>query len=413
MLINSSLERQRDKIANSTPFRYFSARHASSLFALSIFLGYGLTGLVGYFDSGNPYFLDLASLALLASVTVIVFSKISLVRARIITPRIIIGVGLLFFVVFGAFLCFAVLVMVTAESIPLLAWVSGVDPETLALLREKFLKAREGWQAIFPYINGLFTGALIPYCLAHFFLERYRWRWLAFGAFLLYSIIFIEKVFFLKAALPLMYVAFCVREGKASTFALFVGACLSILFFLGVVSGFGTSVIDTSVPFFSNEYRPAGTLNFLVWRAIAVPVFTAADALAYFADEFHSRYLMGATSSLMAALFGQERIAFERQVFAYQWGQTETGTGSANSVYFVDAYVNFGIIGVVFFSAIIGVLFRLIAQSRDQALHAIWPLFALGLYVSGLVNNLASGGFLFVFFFSFMTRIRKIGRSAC
>ncbi|WP_375737993.1 hypothetical protein [Pseudomonas boanensis] len=394
-------------MSTSTLFKYVRAQYAALLFALALLAGYGGMGLVGYYESGNAYYLDLAFLALLASGTVVVFSQISLIRETIITPRVVIGVGVLFFIVFGVFACFALLVLATAEAIPLLAWVSGADPETLVLLREKFLKAREGWQAVFPYINGLFTGALIPYCLAYFFLERYRWRWLAFGAFLLYCIVFIEKVFFLKAMLPLLYVAFCVREGRASTFLLVIGLCLGILFFLGVVSGFGTSVVETSVPFFSNEYRPSGTFNFLAWRAIAVPVFTAADALAYFAEGLHSNHLMGATSSLLAALFGLERVDFERLVFAYQWGQTETGTGSANSVYFVDAYVNFGIWGVIFFSAIIGVLFRMIARSRDQALHAIWPLFAFGLYVSGLVGNLASNGFLLVFVFCGMTQIRS------
>lgn len=185
---------------------------------------------------------------------------------------------------------------------------------------------------------------------------------------------------------------------------------MAILLFMVIVSGFGDNVSKSNAPFFSNEYRPSGALNFLMWRALAVPVFTSADALECFVVKLDSVHLMGATSSLTAALFGLERVNFERLVFEYQWGQTETGTGSANAVFFIDAYINFGWPGVVFFSAIVGVLFRMIAKSSDQALQAVWPLFAFGLYVSGLVGNLFSSGFLLVFLLSGATRIRSIKR---
>ncbi|MDH4607313.1 hypothetical protein [Pseudomonas sp. BN102] len=387
-------------------FKYFRAQYAATIFSLALLLGYGGGALFAYFSTDNGYFVDLAFLALVSSVTVFVFSKVSLIRERIIGPKIILGVGLLFLAVFGLFACFAAMVLGTAEGIPLLAWFAGADPETLVVLREKFLKAREGWQAIFPYINGLFTGALIPYCLAYFFLEKFKWRWLAFFAFLAYCLVFIEKVFFLKAMIPLLYVAFCVRSGSLSTFVFVASLCVSIVIFLGVVSGFGSGIEESSGDFFSGQYRAVGTLNYLAWRAIAVPIFTAADALAYFSEGLHSNLLMGATSSLLSAIFGLERVEFEHLVFEYQWGQTETGTGSANSVYFVDAYVNFGMMGVVLFSAIIGVIFRMIANSTDEALHAIWPLFAFGLYVSGLVGNLASNGFILIFLFCAIAQVR-------
>ncbi|MFC5695806.1 hypothetical protein ACFPU0_09570 [Pseudomonas sp. GCM10022186] len=392
-------------------FKYFRAQYAAQVFSLALLLGYGGGALLGYFTTDNPYYLDLAFLALVSSVTVLAFAKVSLIRERIVGPKIVLGVGLLFLAVFGMFACFATLVLATAEGIPLLAWLGGADSETLVVLREKFLKAREGWQAIFPYINGLFTGALIPYCLAYFFLERFKWRWLAFFAFLAYCIIFIEKVFFLKAMIPLLYVVFCVRSGSVSTFVFVAGACVSILIFLGAISGFGSGAEESGAAFFSSQYRAVGTLNFLVWRAVAVPIFTAADGLAYFSEVLHSIPLMGATSSLLSAIFRLERVEFERLVFGYQWGQTETGTGSANSVYFVDAYVNFGILGVILFSAIIGVIFRMIANSADKALHAIWPLFAFGLYVSGLVGNLASNGFVLVFLLCAIAQVRYYGKT--
>lgn len=386
-------------------FKYFSARYSARMFSLSILLGYGAVSLLAYFDTNNEAFFQVAWLALLSSVTVFVFSELSLTKQRIIFPKIVVSPRFLFFSVFGVFASFALLVLVTAEAIPLVAWFSGSDAETLVVLREKFLKAREGWQSVFPYLNAIFTGALIPYCLAAFFLSEYRWRWLAFGAFLLYSILFIEKVFFLKAMIPLIYVVYCVRQGAVSSFVWVFSFCLLIVFFLGVVSGFGSGGEESSGVFFSGQYRAVGTFNFLLWRAVAVPLFTAADSLSYFIEGLGSTPLMGATSGLLSGIFGLDRIEFERLVFEYQWGQTTTGTGSANAVYFIDAYVNFGIFGVFFFSALVGLFFKFISRSNDEALHAVWPLFALGLYVSGLVGNLASNGFLLVFLLSVSIRL--------
>lgn len=388
-------------------FKYFSARYSARIFSLSILLGYGLVSLIAYFDTRNETFLQVAWLALLSSVTVCIFSEFSLIKQRIIFPKIVVSPRFLFFSVFGFFTSFAVLVLVTAEAIPLVAWFGGSDAETLVVLREKFLKAREGWQSIFPYVNAVFTGALIPYCLAIFFINGYKWRWLAFVAFLFYSILFIEKVFFLKAMIPLIYVLYCVRQGAVSSFLLISSFCFLVVFFLGVVSGFGSGGEEPAGVFFSGQYRAGGTFNFLLWRAVAVPLFTAADSLSYFIEELNSVPLMGATSGLLSGTLGLDRVYFERSVFEYQWGQASTGTGSANAVYFIDSYVNFGIFGVVLFSALIGYIFKFISRSNDQALHAIWPLFAFGLYVSGLVGNLASNGFLLVFLLSVIVSLRS------
>ena len=385
----------------------FNARNASAWFAFALFVGYGVLGAIAFWESQNVFFLELVFLTIPAVFSVILFSKIRLTVWSIPALRLIRNRDNYPLIVFFLFSGFALLVVTTAESVPLFAWMAGADQDKLVLLREKFLKARGGWQAAFPYINSVLTGSLMPYCLASLFLKNAHARWLVFAGFFLYCVLFIEKIFFIRAVIPILYVIFFVRRSHLVYLALALSGCFLLLCFLIVVSGFGGTTGVTDVPYFSNQFRPSGTLNYLFWRALAVPIFTAADSLALFSEGFNSVPLLGRTSSLLAKIFGQDRINFEQLVFNYQWGQTETGTGSANAVYIVDAYINFGWVGLFVYSAIIGILFRKIYKSYDQALHAIWPLFAFSLYVSGLVGTLASGGFLVVFLVSRLTRYPK------
>jgi hypothetical protein len=133
---------------------------------------------------------------------------------------------------------------------------------------------------------------------------------------------------------------------------------------------------------------------------------TAADAIRVLQEQFSGQPLWGATSSFVASLFGMERIEFERLVFAAQWGQNATGTGSSNSVYITEAFINFGWSGVVIFSFLIGLMMRMFAVSRDEAFRALWPLFAFGVYTSGLIGLLLSNGFVLLFAIALFTRIR-------
>jgi hypothetical protein len=140
------------------------------------------------------------------------------------------------------------------------------------------------------------------------------------------------------------------------------------------------------------------------WRTLAVPVITAADALRVFDVDYGGRLLKGATSSVIAAVSGQERVLFERDVFASEWGQNETETGSANSVFLTEAFVNFGWAGVVGFAVAVGLLFRVFARSRDEALRSLWMIFAYALYCAPMIGTLLSNGYALVLGLSMLVR---------
>ena len=142
------------------------------------------------------------------------------------------------------------------------------------MLREQFLKAREGWQASFVYVNAILSGALIPYSLALMFLHGLRLRWLAAGFFLLFCVSFVEKAFFFKAALPLLYL---IAQGKAHTRlsprAMLVATAL-LLLAVTFFSGAGGADAGGDDPFFSVNYAPQGGVQHIIWRSVAIPLVT-------------------------------------------------------------------------------------------------------------------------------------------
>lgn len=383
-----------------------SARRAGILFPLFLLFGYGLlpAGLAWWGDA-HPYFSELAVLSACAALCVFLGAFFPLPWHRL--PKVKIRPELLLLAVWIAFFVFVLVVSATAERIPLVASLHGVDAETIAILRERFLKAREGWQASFVYLNAAFAGFLIPYCIALMFLCRFRLRWICFTFFLLYTLSFAEKGFFFKAMVPVFYLIVQRRVASIIKPGMLVAAMAGLLAVITIAARVGESGEDRSVgDFFSARYIPASPSEYMVWRAAAIPLVTAADALLVFHERLQSQKLWGATSSFLARLRGVETVPFERLVFAEQWGQNETGTGSANSVYLTEAYVNFGVGGVILFSFFVGNILRLFAKSRDEAFQSVWMLFCLNIYCAGLIGTLLSNGFLLLLFFATFVRFK-------
>lgn len=387
----------------------FDVRAAGVTFPLAILIGYCFVPVVVQTWFYDYAYLDSLAMLAFVSAACIMFAALTPFLDPIIAShhrRIALNERTFQRLVWGTFLAFAILAWVTAERIPILAAISGADPATLAELRERFLKAREGWQQSFVYINALYTGALLPYCVAKMFVSRSRGRWIGLLFFFIYSISFLEKAFFLKALIPLFYLIVTRKIKSKISPTLMVLVLIGMVVFMAIVSGAGESDVVSTANFFSPQFVPDSPIQHMAWRIIAIPVITAADGLRLFATEFAGQSLDGATSSLLAAISAQVRIPFEQLVFALQWGQNETGTGSANSVFIVEAYVNFGILGVIFFSLLVGTLLRLFAKSNDTAAGACWLLFALGLYTAGLIGVLLSNGFIFLFLLILFVRFR-------
>lgn len=360
--------------------------------------------LAGYTDTAYGTLAGIAAVGV--TVTWTTYLASGEIKFRI--PPLVFDTNVFLLMVIGLFVGFAILSWATADQIPLVAALQGADGATVAYLREGFLKGRGGWQSSFVYVNAILSGALVPYCIAIMFLTGHRFKWLVFSFFMIYSISFVEKAFFLKAIVPIFYLL-CQQRFRSHIQPSHV-AIGTVLLLLGLTAlsraEFGSWSVGGG-DFWSSSYQSANAMDQLLWRMVSVPLFSAVDAIKVY-EGYFGYPLMGATSSLLSFVSGTERIEFERIVFAFQWGQNGTSTGSANSVYLTEAYVNYGWIGVVLFSSIVGILLRIFASSRDEAVRSIWILFSLNLFSAGLIGLLFSNGFVLLLLIAIFVRLRNV-----
>ncbi|MBL0936323.1 MAG: hypothetical protein IBJ07_16380 [Rhizobiaceae bacterium] len=424
------------------PLKFFEAHWSAGYLVLGILLFYALTPiLVDTFLGRDTHLQLLAQLALLAAASIGIGFAIPVLDPlfRPNAPRLKISGDLVHTVIWGSFIVFAVTVVATAEHIPLFSALNGATAQELSDQRGNFLKTRTGWEALLNYINALYTGAILPFSLASLFLYNRGMRWIALLAFVIYCELSLEKALYLRAILPILYLTLTRRLWDYPRAVLLIIAMLGLMYANTELSRgsdqFEVSTAESAegmpvqidpmvvsaidVPpasFFSPYYQPTSTVDFLVWRSVAVPVFTAADALSVFESDFDNEPLMGATSTLISSVFGLERVPFEALVHGRQFGGTEASyIGRSNSVFFTEAFVNFGWIGVTAFGLFIGQSLRWFRKSSDMAFRAIWPLYVLNVYQSGLIGNLFSNGFAIFFaigLFVELTYHERASRSA-
>lgn len=307
--------------------------------------------------------------------------------------------------VFSVFLLYVALVFVTAEKIPFIESLRGIDPQSLANMREKFLKARVGWQYSFIYINAFLSGALVPYLICIGFPIKYRHRYLMTTIFALYCISFSEKAFFLRIALPLFYYFYSQSHNKKVMVIKWTSVMLIVLVIMTALGGVQEADNEDS-SFFEQTYVPNDPVTKTVWRIVVIPVVTANDAIRVFKQEYGGQFFYGTTSSLFALISNRPKVDFEREVFRFQFGQTEDGTGNANSVYITEGYVNFGIIGVILFSWLVGFLVRFFTQSNDIALQGMSILFIYNMFNGSLIATLISNGYLFIILIALFVKFK-------
>jgi hypothetical protein len=351
---------------------------------------------IGFSFKDNSYLLP--SLTLISCLFVVIGCYLPLKKIK--HKKLVLSYSKTVEFVFIVFVIFILIVFATAEKIPFIASLKGASAADIAIYREKFLKAREGWQASLNYINAFLSGALVPYLICVGFPRDYKHKFLLVTIFALYSISFSEKAFFLRIAIPLFFFYYETALNKRIMLLKWLGSVLLILIVmtkLGLGDDSGTTGADAAEEaFFSTKFQATGAINKTIWRIVVIPVVTASDAINVFEDKFNGQYFYGTTTGTVAALFNRPRVQFEREVFGFQFGRDEGDTGSANSVYITTAFVNFGIPGVIIFSLLVGIIMRFFINSGDIALQGMNLLFIYDIFNSNLLPVLLSSGFLLV-----------------
>jgi uncharacterized BrkB/YihY/UPF0761 family membrane protein len=112
----------------------------------------------------------------------------------------------------------------------------------------------------------------------------------------------------------------------------------------------------------------------------------------------NGEFTFGRSISVVAAFLGEEKINLEKEVFSFQWGQNETATGSANTAYFIDAYLNFGFAGCFLYTLVIVCILRLTVMSDIAILQACVFVPLIFLLFNSLTAMIFSGGLFFLVF---------------
>jgi hypothetical protein len=386
----------------NSPGLIFILAIACVYFILPIFLN--------LFFLDDIYYLHLAFMALVASISILIGYKLDFLDSRFLSTakRIPINAKTFHFLVWLLFIAFVTVTFLTAPTIPIISALQGASLSELSEERGAFLKGRVGLESILGYVSTLFVGALLPFSLANLFLQRSKIKYLALVLFLTYCVSFLQKALFLNALIPIIFVM--VFQSKnisyAKHFMLLFSLILILYIMTKLASGGNTEEFlgpDSVAHYFSAQYIPSSPLDHILWRGTAVWVFTAVDTLHVLNQQFNDQWLLGATSSFLAAIFFLERIPLEKIVFEYQWSWNDIG--NSNSVYITEAFANFGWLGIIFFSFIVGQSLRWFRLSKDAAYKALWPIYCLALFSSGLIGTLLSNGYVLVFFIGLFVKL--------
>lgn len=388
--------------------RLLDPANAVIIFILALVFMYLVMPLYAYyFDNSDEYNLQLATQCFVACIMIAFGAAFPILDGIARENQRKIRFNTIFWshIIVAAFAVFVLVTFATAESIPIFSYFSGAGANELSEQRGALFKGREGYEIALLYLFTIFTQALMPYAVAIQFLTKDRLRYISFSIFLLFTLSFLQKFLFVSAFIPLMYVySFTTHKTKRTMIiALFaVPLILYIMTMLSMGSNETYSVIENDVgAAFSADFQPTGALNTLLWRTFAVPVFTATDTLHVFYERLGGIHLNGATSNLIAWMTGEERVNLERITFDYQWGWNDTA--NANAVYFVDAFVNFGWLGLCVISLIVGQSLRWFRMSEDVAIKSLWPLYCLGLFNATFIGMLFSNAYLLVWFMLLFT----------
>jgi len=342
------------------------------------------------------------------------FFKLSLNKNVVIKQ----GISELFLAIVFYFLYFVFIIytVVTAPAIPLFESLKGVTADELSNYRELFLKGRKGPESILVYFNAIFTVAVLPFLTASLYLSKYRYRHVFLFLFVFTLLLSMEKSLIARALLPLLILVINeqIKDKILSLRNLLlicsVGVFLITYLALGKYSNYETILLaevldsDPIVAKYFVVNNPDNIILFIINRVFWIPYITAIDWLSYFNTVLHRDLVLGASSSILSGIFGMDRLNLERLVFEFEWGQNQSGTGSANTVYFIDIFLNFGWIGVFMSNIVLALIVRLFEISNNKAAQAAFIVFAYFIATSSLLAVLFSTGLLFLLCLIFISK---------
>lgn len=376
----------------------------SIIYILVFLIPFGILPSLIIFGGNNVIANHLLTLVIISTVVFLLSLNLSFIPAFSFR-KISLDFNIFFLSFFAFFLLTSFVIVFTAPAIPLIETFKGADAQELSEQREQFLKARTGVFAALGYIIGIINSYFLPYLIIRGLERKHKYILLVTVLFFIYTLITLEKAYFLKIGIPFFIYYFIKSENKAVFTVKGLVLIISMFFIMYSFAKLGEPD-DSGMrnEFFSILYAPSGIFESFIWRAAVVPLVTALDGLYVFTYTFESNFFMGDTSSFLAFIKGTERINFERFLYQFQFGGSDTG--NANQFYVLESYVNFGYIGIILFSMIVGKVAKFTARSNDIALKCTFPLLIFNIFNAGLIGNMFSNGLLFFLLFVVLFKLK-------
>jgi hypothetical protein len=114
---------------------------------------------------------------------------------------------------------------------------------------------------------------------------------------------------------------------------------------------------------------------------------------------------LGRQIGILSRLMSTPRLLLEQMVYQYQYGASPGGGGASNTVFFVDAKVAFGWLGVIAYCMAITLFAAIVFTSVNPVaqIASVTGFFTAAL--SPLTATLLSGGLFFYLAISVLTRV--------
>jgi len=149
------------------------------------------------------------------------------------------------------------------------------------------------------------------------------------------------------------------------------------------------------------------TSSFLINRIIWTPFITVYDTILYWYDNYDGQYIGMKFNRYLSSLFGEKFAKLERNVFRFQYGGGPNSTGNANASFFAEAYLINGLLTVVLFSSLIGILQGWVISSKNRAIMVSYLVYGYALISVSYISLLFSGGLIIYCFMVFLFTNRK------
>lgn len=298
----------------------------------------------------------------------------------------------------------------TAPTIPLLDALKGSGIDTISNGRETFLRTRTGWEVVLNYFFSMYRSVLMPFAVCWLFYIKDKWRFYSVIVFLFTLLLTLEKSVCVIALIPLFFLFFQIKPKIARRIlyiTIILVASTSFLARGGISTESSTGDLG-SVPEKYNIFKSDNQFFYVINRIFFIPYATSVDWLKYRDSKLNGNELMGRNISIIASMNDEKKLNIEREVFEFQWGQNESGTGSANTSYFVDSYINWGVLGLLIYNLIIVFIIRHAIQSDIFVVKACTFVPLVFLLFNSLTAMIFSGGLFILIFISLFLYDRSL-----